>query len=105
VLRIFWMELPNDLQSDPISLGNPQLPALDDEGRCIDASTPEAREQRQVIPNLGDGLVPFSGVRLGGGESLVRAHDPQLDEGAFKWWSRNASDENTEWNGHEAKCK
>jgi len=92
-------------QCDPIVLGNPQLPALDDEGRGIDASTPEAREQRQVIPNLGDGLVPFSGIRFGGGENFIRTHDPQLHEGALKWWSRNIPDKDTKWNRHEAECK
>jgi len=35
----------NDVQSNPILLGNPQLPALDDEGRGIDASTLGAGEQ------------------------------------------------------------
>jgi len=60
--------IPNDLQSDPIFLGNPRLPALDD-----------------VFPNLGDGLIPSSGIRLGGGEKFIRTHDPQLDEGALEW--------------------
>lgn len=33
----------------------------------------------------------------------MRAHDPQLDEEALKWWSWNASDEDTEGDGDEAK--
>ena len=77
----------NDLQSDSILLGNPQLPTLDDEGGSVDASTMEPREQGQVIPNLGDGIVPLGSPGCVSGEELFRAHDLQLDENALKRWS------------------
>ena len=99
-------EILNDLQSDLLSFGNPRLPTLQNERRrSVDMSTTEAREQRQVIPNFGDGLVPFSSLRLGGWEYFIRPHDPQLDEGAFKRWSRNASNESAEGNLNETESK
>ena len=75
--------MPNDLQGDTILLWNPRLPTLEDEGRRVDTSTTEAGEQRQVIPNLGDGRVPFSGVRFDGGE-VIGAQNIQLDEDTLK---------------------
>ena len=93
----------NDLQSDSILLGNPRLPTLDDEGRSVDAPTTEPREQGQVIPNLGDGIVPLGSPRFASGEELFRAHDLQLDENALKWWSRNTSDKNTKGDRHKTE--
>jgi len=78
---------------------------LKSEGRGIDSPTAGVGEQRSIIPNAVDGPVPPSSVRPGGGEDLISAQDPQLDEDALEWWSRNAPDESTEENGTEAESK
>jgi len=95
----------NDSQGDPSPFWNPQPPPLEDKGRGVGTATTKAREQRQAIPNFGNGLIPLSSTGSVGGENLVSAHDPHLDEGALKWRGRNASDDNTEGNGDKAKSQ
>ena len=56
----------------------------------IDPSTVRVGEQQRIVRNIIDGPVLFSCVRPGGGEDLVGAHDPQLDEDALERWSRDA---------------
>ena len=63
------------------------------------------REQGRVISNFGDRVVPLDGLGLGGGEDFIRSHSPQLDEGALEWWTRDASNKNTEGDRNEAKSK
>ena len=42
---------------------------------------------------------------LGGGKDFIRSHNLQFDECALEWWSRDASNKNTEGDRNEAESE